>query len=81
MMKNEEILKQTIFDVFFVEVENIAEDFQKSEVSSWDSLGTVSLLNSLTKNFSIEIAPEEILAVKSFSDIVELLKTKGIRFE
>lgn len=45
---------------------------------AWDSMGLLNLGAELEETFDISVEPEEIGTIKSYDDIVRLLKDKGI---
>ena len=45
---------------------------------AWDSMGQLNLVAELEDTFDISLEPEEIGTMKSYDDIVRILKEKGI---
>ena len=45
---------------------------------AWDSMGQLNLVAELEDAFDISLEPEEIGTMKSYDDIVRILKEKGI---
>lgn len=67
-----EILKDT-FDLDCVDVSCSQEN-----CDAWDSMGQLNLVADLEDAFDITLEPEEIGTMKSFDDIVKILKSKGL---
>ncbi len=65
-----EILK----DVF--SLETVDTTCSKETCEKWDSIGLLNLVIELESEFDISIEPEEIGKMKSFTDIVAIVKGK-----
>lgn len=52
----------------------IALDTQRESIEEWDSLQHVNLVLDLEARFGIHLDPEEIAAIASVRDIVELVQ-------
>ena len=48
---------------------------------AWDSMGQISVLAMLKKKTGVMISANDLAAIKTFKDIVNLLKQKGIDLE
>ena len=58
------------------ELETVDENCSQETCAKWDSMGQLNLVVELESEFDIELEPEEIAEMKSFSDIIRLLKEK-----
>lgn len=68
-----EVLKTT-FELEFVDT-----TCSQQSCEAWgDSMGKLNLVAELEETFDISIEPEEIRTIKSYEDIVRLLKEKGV---
>ena len=67
-----EILKDTF------ELDSVDRNCSQSTCDSWDSMGQLNLVAELEDAFDISLEPEEIGTMKSFDDIVRILKGKGV---
>lgn len=65
-----EILKQVF------ELKNVDESCSQINCKQWDSLKHLELVVEIESEFDIELEPEEIAKMKSFSDIRKILQTK-----
>lgn len=66
-----EILK----DLF--ELDAVDETCSQQTCENWDSMGQLNLVVELESAFGVTLEPEEIGDMKSFKDIVRILKSKG----
>ena len=65
-----EILK----DLF--ELETVDESCSQETCEKWDSLGQLNLVVELESEFGVSIEPEEIGEMRSFHDVIRILKEK-----
>lgn len=65
-----EILKETF------ELESVDKTCSQTTCPEWDSMGQLNLVADLEDAFDVSLEPEEIGEMKSFDDIVRLLKEK-----
>ena len=80
-MTNREKLKDLLMDVFLIEPSEFRFDMMRDEIESWDSLGVVSMALGIQETFGYHMKPEEAVAIKGFQQIIELLDSKGIKFD
>lgn len=67
-----DILKETF------ELDAVDKTCSQASCEAWDSMGQLNLVAELEDAFDISLEPEEIGMMKSFNDIVSILKEKGI---
>lgn len=67
-----EILKETF------ELDSVDKTCSQVTCPAWDSMGQLNLVAELEDAFDISLEPEEIGEMKSFGDVVRLLKAKGV---
>lgn len=60
------------------ELDNVDETCSQTTCEKWDSLGVLNLVVELENEFGVSLEPEEIGEMKSFNDIIRILKTKGV---
>lgn len=65
-----EILKELF------ELDTVDESCSQKTCEKWDSMGQLNLVVELEDAFDVSLEPEEIAEMKSFGDIVKLLKEK-----
>ena len=70
--KGLEILK----DLF--ELDTVDETCSQTTCEKWDSMGQLNLVVELESEFDVTLEPEEIGEMKSFNDIIRILKTKVV---
>lgn len=73
-------MKEKIFEILknVFELDYVDESCSQKSCDAWDSLGQLNLVAELEDNFDITLEPEEIGTMKSYEDIIRILKTKGI---
>lgn len=54
---------------------------KRSDVSEWDSMGQISILSMLEENFGVTLEMEELVALRSIQDIVNILKLRDINLD
>ena len=67
-----EVLKETF------ELDSVDKTISQQNCEVWDSMGQLNLVADLEEAFDVSLEPEEIGEMKSFDDIVKILKAKGV---
>lgn len=67
-----ELLKETF------ELDCVDNTISQQNCEAWDSMGQLNLVADLEDAFNVSLEPEEIGEMKSFDDIVRILKDKGV---
>ena len=55
-----------------------AETASTETLENWDSLHHMNLVAALEDEFSIELEPEEVIEMTSYSTVLETLKKHGV---
>ena len=58
------------------ELDTVDETCSQTTCDKWDSMGQLNLVVELESEFDVTLEPEEIGEMKSFSDIIRILKFK-----
>lgn len=58
------------------ELDTVDETCSQTTCEKWDSMGQLNLVVELESEFDVTLEPEEIGEMKSFSDIIRILKSK-----
>lgn len=58
------------------ELDSVDETCSQETCAKWDSMGQLNLVVELEDAFDIALEPEEIGEMKSFNDIIRILKGK-----
>jgi len=58
------------------ELDTVDETCSQETCEKWDSMGQLNLVVELESEFNVTLEPEEIGEMKSFNDIIRILKTK-----
>lgn len=72
----EEKVLEILKDLF--ELDNVDETCSQETCEKWDSMGQLNLVVELESEFDVTLEPEEIGEMKSFNDIIRILKGKGV---
>lgn len=70
----EEKVLEILKNVF--ELETVDTTCSQQTCKKWDSMGQLNLVVELESEFDISLEPEEIGEMKSFEDIIRILKSK-----
>ena len=70
----EEKVLETLKNLF--ELDNVDETCSQTTCEKWDSMGQLNLVVELESEFDVTLEPEEIGEMKSYSDIIRILKSK-----
>ena len=60
------------------ELDTVDETCSQMTCEKWDSMGQLNLVVELESEFGVTLEPEEIGEMKSFNDIIRILKSKGV---
>jgi acyl carrier protein len=66
-------LKALIADLFKCDPSRLGDDAGPGTVPGWDSLGHVTLIAAVQKEFGKEVPLEDAIAVESIADLVRVL--------
>lgn len=70
----EEKVLEILKNVF--ELETVDTTCSQTTCEKWDSMGQLNLVVELESEFDVSLEPEEIGEMKSFEDIIKILKSK-----
>ena len=71
----EEKVLEILKNVF--ELETVDTTCSQTTCEKWDSMGQLNLVVELESEFDVSLEPEEIGEMKSFEDIIRILKAKN----
>ena len=74
-------LADLLMDVFLLEPEEFSFELKKQEIETWDSLGTVAMAVGIQEEFEYHFTPDEANSIRDIKEIIEILKSKGIKFD
>ena len=72
----EEKVLEILKDLF--ELDSVDKTCSQTTCEKWDSMGQLNLVAELEMEFDVSLEPEEIGEMKCYSDIINILKTKGV---
>lgn len=70
----EEKVLDILKDLF--ELDTVDKTCSQTTCEKWDSMGQLNLVVELESEFDVTLEPEEIGEMKSFDDIIRILKSK-----
>ena len=73
-------LKNLLQKVFNLTDTEFNETLTREDISNWDSLKHMDLVMSIEKEYNIVLEVQDILELKSFDSIIQVLKSKGVDF-
>jgi acyl carrier protein len=71
-------LKEVFSKILNISTENVKDDLSPKNTPTWDSLNSIILITEIEKAFQMTFSYDEAMSVKNFSEVVSLLKSKGI---
>lgn len=72
----EEKVMEILKDLF--ELDSVDKTCSQATCEKWDSMGQLNLVVELESEFNVTLEPEEIGEMKTFDDIIRILKSKGV---
>lgn len=60
------------------ELDTVDETCSQTTCEKWDSMGQLNLVVELESEFDVTLEPEEIGEMKSFDDIIRILRSKAV---
>ena len=79
MTELDDILRDVMASIFNVSTEKIDEDSSPDTIEAWDSLQHLNLVMAFEQTLGVRFKPEEIQAMRSFSDIREMIINRQAR--
>lgn len=76
-MTLEEQIISKIAEALDIDPAQITPDTTSADIEAWDSMGTMSILFTLTNDFGIALQPNETGKIQSVRSIVDLVKAAG----
>ena len=73
-----EKLAKILSEVFNIKADQLSENLTRDQITSWDSLRQMDLVNSLEEGFELVFEMEDIFKMNSIQSIIEVLKLKGV---
>lgn len=71
-------LEQLLAELLQIPVTNITADLAMKDLDVWDSLKHMELIAELERQFDVQLSFDEIVAMRSVSDIKCVLNNKGV---
>mgnify|MGYP001290412669 CR=1 FL=1 len=61
-----------------LDVEGLDSTCSQTSCEEWDSMAQLNIVAELEDVFDVSLEPEEIASMKSFDEIIKILKSKGV---
>jgi acyl carrier protein len=71
-------LNQLIAGALKVPAGSVTDQMTMDNTPAWDSLAHMDLIVTLESHYAIELAPDDMVAMRSVAAIADLLKGKGL---
>ena len=71
-------LKEIMVELFEMKENAITDSLTMKDTDVWDSLKHMELIASIEDVFEVELSFDEIVAMRTFKEIKQVLSTKGI---
>jgi len=81
MNENEKILKKILSSLLKIDINEITNQTSSKDIESWDSFNTLNIVVEVEKEFGIVINLEELITLKTFLDLKNILRSKNIEFK
>ena len=73
-----ETLKKLFAKVLDIDEKDINDSSSPDSIASWDSFNGLMLVSELEKNFNVRFNINEVMSVKNFKDVKEILKKHNV---
>jgi len=78
MSETNDKLRQLMVDLFKCSLLDLTDETGPGDIAGWDSLGHVSLMAEIQKQFGTHVPVEDAIEVETIKDLVEILdRLKG----
>lgn len=71
-----EKLKSILAEALMIEVDEVNDDLDFRSHQNWDSLGTLTVIASISDDFGIDISDQELKSVQTVGQLFLLLEEK-----
>lgn len=70
-----------IAQLFEEHPEKVSPNTLREEIPAWDSLGVLTLMSSLDRDFGIQLSDDEIQGMQRVGDVLQILRRNGLLAE
>jgi acyl carrier protein len=81
MNENEKILKKILSNLLKIDINEITNQTSSKDIESWDSFNTLNIVVEVENEFGIVINLEELVTLKTFLNLKDILRSKNIEFK
>jgi acyl carrier protein len=79
-MTNKAKYDAIFIEVFEINLSDLTDDLEYQSISSWDSVGHMSLMAELEDGFDIMLEMDDIVDFGSYKTGIETMKKYGVEF-
>ena len=79
--ENEKKLKKILSNLLKIDVNEITNQTSSKDIEAWDSFNTLNIVVEVENEFGIVINLEELVTLKTFLDLKNILRSKNIEFK
>lgn len=72
----EEKIFNLVSELFNINKNKITLESNEEDIEEWDSLGHLSLITAIEKEFNVKLSTIEILKIENIGDIISILNKK-----
>ena len=77
-MKNIESINKIVSDTFKISTTEVNENLTPEDLSEWDSLGQMNLIQAIEAELDIELEMDEIFSIYSIGDLYKVLTERDL---
>ncbi|WP_219416033.1 acyl carrier protein [Pseudonocardia nigra] len=77
-MSGDQRLKAIVVDILLLDDDEYRDATGPDDVETWDSLGTVRIVEAVSHTFGYRMDIEEMVSVQSIGDIKSILRRRGV---
>ena len=73
-MSNKEKYDNSFVEAFLIDKKKLDKSLEYNSIPEWDSIGHMTLIGELEKNFSISIETDDVIDFSSYQKGISILK-------
>ena len=77
-MKNIESVNKIVADTFKISITEVNEGLTPEDLSEWDSLGQMNLIQAIEEDLDIELEIDEIFSIYCIGDLYKVLIERSL---
>lgn len=69
---------ELLAEAFAEPLDSLSPTTSRDSLAGWDSMGALALMAMLDEKFSVELTPDESIAMTKVSDALQFMRSKGV---